>query len=33
MNRHIIFIIFGRDIYNDTITLKEADKYQSDLLV
>ena len=26
-------IIFGRDIYNGTITLKEADKGQSDLLV
>ena len=24
---------FGRDIYNSTITLKEADKDQSDLLV
>ena len=24
---------FGRDIYNDKITLKEADEYQSHLLV
>ena len=24
---------FGRDIYNDIVNLKEADKYQSSLLV
>ena len=37
MNIHIIFRIFQntfcRDIYNATITLKEADNDQSDVLV
>ena len=35
MNIHIVQTIdtFGRDIYNDKITLKEANEDESDLLV
>ena len=31
MNIHIVLKTFGRDIYEDKITIEEANEYQTDL--